>query len=219
MALSDLFCHVVDGEILKVNIRRGGVFNDKQLGKNSSDSKYLELGLYPVSGGKPAYNAHSQVCSGPVFEFDELSEVVNRVYTVSDIPISALQSQAKQKINQIRYNRSTTDIPHTSSTGTFNYFHSSEAIAEFKQVVNEVTNPLIPLNYMQGTGGYWRSNDDVNVPLTETEFLDLSITVTMWAAGIIRESHSAKSLIDLATTKQEIDTIVSNFETLNPLST
>lgn len=141
----------------------------------------------------------------------------NGLFTFTQSGLNDYKNKTKKQINKIRYNRSTTDIPHTSATGSYTYFHSTEAIAEFKQVVNEVTNPLIPINYMQGTGGYWRSNNDINVPLTEAEFLDLSATVTLWAAGIIRESHRVKSLIESATTKAEIDTLVNDYKTFNPL--
>lgn len=116
--LSDFFAYVVDGVIKQQGIRRGSNFNGKSLGMKSPDSTYIAMGLYPMTGEKPDYDAELQTCTGPVLVFDAGNQAVNRVYTVSqktqaeiDADVAEAIKIRKKEVDAIRDEKVYSDIP------------------------------------------------------------------------------------------------------------
>ena len=66
-------------------LRRG----KKGMGLNSSDEIYVANGHYPLVDNIPTYDINTQTISH-IDEVDEVNKVVNRVYTVIDIPLEEL---------------------------------------------------------------------------------------------------------------------------------
>jgi len=77
--MTEYFGQVIDGQIKKLNIRRGTV-----CGKNSPDSTYIANGYLPIVGTAPPYDSATQRLQGPRYVIN--GEQIDKVYTVVDIP-------------------------------------------------------------------------------------------------------------------------------------
>jgi len=137
-------------------------------------------------------------------------------FVLTDIGLDAYRKVSRKKIDVIRYQRSTSNIPFTCAHGSYSFFKNTEEIAELKQAVNDINSESVSFNEV--SGGYWRSNENVNVLMTEAEFKDLSRTTTLYVAGLGRESHIQKTAMESATTKAQIDAIVEAYKTYDPLA-
>jgi len=102
---TQVFDCVENGEITAQNIRRGGVFRGKRLGRLSPDSTYLSLDLYPVTGAKPNYDNVTQVLTGPVHAWDSVNKVVRLTYVVTDIDRQVILSRIKEEIKSFTQRR------------------------------------------------------------------------------------------------------------------
>lgn len=178
-----------------------------------TDYQRSEYGWYPVEYINEEYDPetqHREVTS---------ESLVNNVYvvnyTIVDITLDDHKSRAMKTINNIRYSRSTKDIPFTVVLTEHLFIENTEQILELKQAVNDIKNGIA--TFLEATGGYWRDNENNNVSLTESEFFDLSRTVTLYVAGLGRESHIVKSGISSASSKPAIDSIIDSYKIYNPL--
>jgi len=102
---TQLFDCIENGLITAQNIRRGGKFRGKQLGRLSPDETYISLGLYPVVGVKPVYNRATQYLNGPLHEWDSAAQVVNLSYVVTDIDRESIVKSIKKQIKEATQNR------------------------------------------------------------------------------------------------------------------
>ena len=100
MNTTQIFDKVENGVITKQNIRRG----TNGMGKLSDDSAYALKGLYPVVGTKPTIT-DTQRTSGPVHVWDDSANIINLVWTISDIPTEELAAKLQKEVTQATQKR------------------------------------------------------------------------------------------------------------------
>ncbi len=224
MAKSDFFAHVENGELLEMFVPRGGQHHGKHLGKESDDSVYADKhNLYPMIDNPPAYDPDTQTRTGPVWQWNASEERVDGAYTVTDKPVDDLKQAGRNEVNAIRAKRLFGGIPFTTTTTPTNGDHV------FTRDANEIMSIKIAaldvqasnMTFTEATGGYWKSNDNVEVKMSEAEFQSLSVTAGKFLVKMSRESHNAKKAIDALpanATKAQIDAIVTAYRNYDPLA-
>lgn len=93
--MHEYFDHVVDGQIRQYNIRRGGVFQGRQLGKLSPDSTYRAFGLWPVTGQPPAHDPAVQTCREITRTVDMENQVTLRQWEIDEKSVEDLRAKLK----------------------------------------------------------------------------------------------------------------------------
>lgn len=83
------FAHVVDGEILRINISLPTSIGSSSVGKGGTHPE-----LYPITGSEPAFNPLTQRLAGPTYAFTGTE--VTRNYTIEDIPQEELDAKARE---------------------------------------------------------------------------------------------------------------------------
>jgi hypothetical protein len=137
--MNNLFAQVVDGEIKRLNIRRGTPFNGISFGKNSPDATYIEHGLWPVVGQAPSLGVNQKI-SGIQYEVG--NQVVNKVFTVETLTDEEiLRSQTTFDVLSV----DTWEIPADSVT-TVTATYTSEDTVYF--TVNSVVYPVEPVDFV-----------------------------------------------------------------------
>lgn len=212
MSLSEYFDYVVDGEIKKIGIKRGGKLNGKPLGKNSPDSTYISLGLYPRQGEKPVFDASTHTCTGPTRAFDADNQVVVYSWSVNEIPLADLKETAKKAVTDNRESRQIGVIPITISSGTFNYPYSELYAMQHFGRWQAITAGVSSLP------SYWRDEDDNNNAVVLNDFLVMAGAINDYLMALGAESHAVKARIDAATDKETIDAEVEAYKTYDPLA-
>ena len=83
------YAHIVEGQIKALNIRRGGLFKGRRLGKLSPESTYRALNLYPIIGTRPLPGQDEKV-EGPTYKWNPDFETVEKLYTLVKIDLEQI---------------------------------------------------------------------------------------------------------------------------------
>lgn len=95
----DYYGHVVDGEIVRVNITLPCAIGNTWV----TPSGAAEHGLLPITGSAPAYDPATQRCSGPTYQV--VGSEIQRVYVVESIPLAELKAALITSVTQATQQR------------------------------------------------------------------------------------------------------------------
>lgn len=119
-------------------------------------------------------------------------------------------------INSIRKQKEYTGVPFEVGGVTHRFSSDPFDGMGIKFVAADIKSGDV--SYIDGTGGYWRSIDNVEVTMTELEFLSMSSSLTTYFTKLARESHRVKSLIKDATDTTVKQQLVEDYRNYDPLS-
>ncbi len=150
--MAEFYAHVIDGEISQVKVPKGSRFKGKSLGLESPDATYAKYGLYPQAGERPAYNAKTQVLTGPEYGWDARGKVVNLTWSVTDKPIDDIKAALLAKANKEEKVAETAGI--TLPDGTF--IRTDEKTQNrLAQAASECrANPAMVFDWKMSTGNF-----------------------------------------------------------------
>ncbi len=97
--MSDYFCEVINGEIVKYNIYRPGSFNNTSFSANASDEDYINAGLYPVVSQQIPFDPETQKQTSVFYQVSGLS--VLKKNTVEPLTPEEIEARRKALIPSV----------------------------------------------------------------------------------------------------------------------
>jgi len=186
-----MYCKVIDGKIVEYNRTR----KDFGVGEASPESTCNNKGYYKVIDNLPTIDTRLQRIAGSTYVFDATNKVVNKNYTVVDIPLSELQEakikEAYDKYLSIRYS----DIDYMNTT--FQADANSQSL-----IVSVLSAGSVP------DGFYWLDVNNNQVSMTYADLQGLSGAILARGQVAYTDYQAKKAEILATTTVADLDAVV-----------
>lgn len=186
------YCKVdTNGNIVEYNRTR----KDFGVGINSDEVTCNERGYYLVVDNVPAIDTRLQRIGGSDYVFDTVNNLVNKNYTVVDVPLTELQAI---KIKEA-YNKYTTTI-YTDISYLNTTFQADKDSQDL--IVSVLSAGSVP------AGFYWLDLNNDQVPMTYAEVQGLSAAILARGQVAYSDYQIKKAEILATTTVAELDAVV-----------
>jgi len=189
-----MYCKVINGNIVEYNRTRKD-FGVGEASPESTESTCNNKGYYKVIDNLPTIDTRLQRIAGSTYVFDATNKVVNKNYTVVDVPLSELQEakikEAYDKYLSIRYS----DIAYMNTT--FQADANSQAL-----IVSVLSAGSVP------SGFYWLDVNNNQVSMTYADLQGLSGAILARGQVAYTNYQTKKAEILATTTVADLDAVV-----------
>ena len=182
---SQMFAQVIDGQIMRLNLRRGAKIPGVSLGKNSSTADYISNGLYPIVGTKPTYDTNVSKVSGPTYNV--VDHTVVKTYVVTDKSLGEMKISKREELGNVFSNKAVRPIVDTGLG--FNAQGGYRDIDNELDVTHDITTDqlgliltAIEISGASLINNKWTLSDAITSATTKEELFNID-TNTGW--GII----------------------------------
>lgn len=185
------YCKIDNGNIIKINQFR----KDFGVGEASPEQTCIDRGYYPIIDNLPSIDTRLQKIAGSEYVFDATNKVVNKNYTVVDVPLSELQKpkieEAYKKYLSIRY----ADIAYMNTT--FQADENSQSL-----IVSVLSAGSVP------NGFFWLDVNNAQVSMTYADLQGLSGAILARGQQAYADYQAKKAEILATTTVADLDAVV-----------
>ncbi|SDF83893.1 DUF4376 domain-containing protein [Thalassobaculum litoreum] len=207
--MADFYAHVVEGEILRINIRAGTTFQGWTPGPNATDADYRAHDLWPITGTRPAGTQWQRV-TGPVYVADTETETVERQYTVTDFTLAERKEVMRAAINEERDRRIYLPIDAVDIKGDGSVMVEPDirntrdeanlialSLRATQLAAAEITDPVMPFG----------AADNIEYMLTPTEMIAVAAAPFTRASGLFVRARALKDAVEDAADGADLDLI------------
>lgn len=185
------YCKVLNGKIVEYNRTR----KDFGVGEASPEQACIDRGYYPVVDNMPNIDTRLQRIAGSEYIFDATNNVVNKNYTVVDVPLDELKEpkikETYDKYLATRY----ADIAYMNTT--FQADADSQAL-----IVSVLSAGSVP------SGFFWLDVNNNKVSMTYADLQGLSAAILARGQVAYANYQAKKAEILACATVADLDAVV-----------